>query len=85
MELAKLQTLLQQLHEELSDHQVEDAQVQAQLKELLQDINKQINNSAPLESQNDQAQNLAVSLEAEFPRLSATLREITDQLSKIGI
>ena len=85
MELTKLQTLLQQLHEELSDHQVEHAQVQAQLQQLLKDINKQVNNAAPLASENDQAQSLAVSLEAEFPRLSATLREITDQLSKIGI
>lgn len=85
MELAKLQNLVQQLHEELSDHQVEDAQVQAQLKELLTDIDKQINNAAPMETQNQQAQSLAVSLEAEFPRLSTTLREITDQLSKIGI
>ncbi len=85
MELAKLQSLLQQLHEELSDHQVEDAQVQAQLKELLQDIDKQINNSAPLAAQSNEAQSLAASLEVEFPRLSSTLREITDQLSKIGI
>lgn len=85
MELEKLQSLLQQLHTELSDHQIEDAQVQAQLQELLQDIDKQVSNAAPLASQNSQAQNLAVGLEAEFPRLSATLREITDQLSKLGI
>lgn len=85
METLQLQQLIQKLHEELNDHQIDDAQVQAQLRNLLQDIDKQINNQGGEPAANDELSNLAIELETEFPRLSATLREVTDQLSKIGI
>ena len=85
METLQLQKLIQKLHEELNDHQIDDAQVQAQLRNLLQDIDKQINNQGGEPAANDELSNLAIELETEFPRLSATLREVTDQLSKIGI
>ncbi len=85
METLQLQKLIQKLHEELNDHQIDDAQVQAQLRNLLQDIDKQVNNQGGEPAANDELSNLAIELETEFPRLSATLREVTDQLSKIGI
>ena len=85
METLQLQQLIQKLHEELNDHQIDDAQVQAQLRNLLQDIDKQINNQGGEPAANDELSNLAIELETEFPRLSATLREVTDQPSKIGI
>ena len=85
METLQLQQLIQKLHEELNDHQIDDAQVQAQLRTLLQDIDKQANNQGGEPAANDQLSNLAIELETEFPRLSATLREVTDQLSKLGI
>ncbi|HCH24932.1 MAG TPA: hypothetical protein DE179_11630 [Oceanospirillaceae bacterium] len=85
METSQLQKLIQKLHEELNHHQIDDAQVQAQLRSLLQDIDKQVNNQGGEAAANDQLSDLAIELEAEFPRLSSTLREVTDQLSKLGI
>mgnify|MGYP002642068048 CR=1 FL=1 len=85
MQIQQLQQLIQQLHVELSENQIDDAQVQAQLRTLLQDIDKQMNNQAGDPAANDELSNLAIELEAEFPRLSSTLREVTDQLSKLGI
>ncbi|MCP4791548.1 MAG: DUF4404 family protein [Gammaproteobacteria bacterium] len=85
METSQLQKLLLQLHQELSDHQIDDAQVQAQLQILLKDIDRQIHNKVEDAAANSQLSDLAIELEAEFPRLSSTLREVTDQLSKLGI
>ena len=85
MDTFELQALIQRLQQELNDHQIDDAQVQAQLHSLLQDIDKQVNNQAGETAVNDQLSGLAIELEAEFPRLSGTLREVTDQLSKLGI
>lgn len=85
MDTFELQALIQRLQQELNDHQIDDAQVQAQLRSLLQDIDKQVNNQTGETAVNDQLSGLAIELEAEFPRLSGTLREVTDQLSKLGI
>ncbi|HIG36223.1 MAG: DUF4404 family protein [Oceanospirillaceae bacterium] len=86
METKKLQELLGRLHSELADHQIDDPKVQQQLKTLLLDIQNQVTNSQ--QTQLPQAQNasdFALLLSAQFPRLSSTIREIADQLGKMGI
>ena len=85
MEAAKLTSLIEQLHTELADHQIDDAQIQEQLRTLLSDVDKQVNDAAPAADESQQLSNIAVLLEAEFPRVSSTIREVIDQLGKLGI
>jgi hypothetical protein len=86
METKKLQQLIGRLHAELANHQIEDPAVQQQLQSLLLDIQHQ--GSASQQPALPQAQNaadFAVLLDAQFPRLSTTVREIADQLGKMGL
>ena len=86
METKKLQGLLEQLHSELADHQIDDPKVQQQLQTLLLDIQNQATSSQqPLVPQAQNASDFALLVSAQFPRLSSTVREIADQLGKMGI
>ena len=86
METKKLQRLLEQLHSELADHQIDDPKVQQQLQTLLLDIQNQATSSQqPLVPQAQNASDFALLVNAQFPRLSSTVREIADQLGKMGI
>jgi len=81
METKKLQELLARLHSELADHQISDPKVQQQLQTLLLDIQNQSTNSPQAQNASD----FALLLNVQFPRLSSTVREIADQLGKMGI
>jgi hypothetical protein len=86
METKKLQALLARLHSELADHHIDDPKVQQQLQTLLLDIQNQATKSP--QSLVPQAQNVsdfALLLNVQFPRVSSTVREIADQLGKMGI
>ncbi|MDC9720625.1 MAG: DUF4404 family protein [Gammaproteobacteria bacterium] len=86
METKKLQELLGRLHAELADHQIDDPKVQQQLQTLLQDIHNQAESTShPQVPQAQNASDFALLLNAQFPRLSSTVREIADQLGKMGI
>jgi hypothetical protein len=86
METKKLQALLGRLHSELADHQIDDPKVQQRLQTLLLDIQNQATNSPQtLVPQAQNVSDLALLLNVQFPRLSSTVREIADQLGKMGI
>ena len=86
MDTKKLQALLDRLHSELADHHIDDPKVQEQLQTLLLDIQNQATSSehATL-PQAQSVSDFALLLNVQFPRLSATVREIADQLGKMGI
>jgi hypothetical protein len=86
METKKLQALLGRLHSELADHQIDDPKVQQQLQTLLLDIQNQTTNSPQtLVPQAQNVSDFALLLNVQFPRLSSTVRELADQLGKMGI
>ena len=78
MDTKKLQALLDRLHSELADHHIDDPKVQEQLQTLLLDIQATV-------PQAQSVSDFALLLNVQFPRLSATVREIADQLGKMGI
>lgn len=86
MEQKKLQQLLEELHRELSAAKSVDPDSRRLLEELLQDIGK-LTGSAAAEagSPAGQLREAALRLEAEHPKLAATLGQLGDTLARLGI
>jgi len=85
----KLQRLIASLHEELGSA----ASVDAESKEMLQQLTRDIENiaagegdaSATAEAASSQLEQATVKFETDHPRLSMILGEIIDTLGKLGI
>ena len=86
MDNSKLQRLLGELHRELSGATTVDAESRRMLDQVLTDI-RQLS-PPPAEEADDpttQIREAALRLEAEHPRLAATLGQLGDALAKLGI
>ena len=86
MDNTRLQRLLSDLHRELAGATTVDAESRRMLDQVLADI-RQLSPPATAEPADatGQIREAALRLEAEHPRLAATLGQLGDALAKLGI
>ena len=88
MDQTKLQSLLADLHRELSAATAVDPASRRMLEQVLMDIQQLTPGPAAAEapgSATTQLQEAALRLEVEHPRLAGAIGQLTDALAKLGI
>jgi len=84
----ELRQLLEQLHTELGDADSLDDQARERLRNMAQEIEAAVGPEEDKtlgEETMGQLQETALSIESEYPRLSAVIGSIADTLAKLGI
>jgi len=82
----RLTELLKNLHRELDDAAALDEDARQQLHGLMDEIRQLLDPApAPSEGLNRRLQELALRFETDHPRVAATISQLTDTLSRMGI
>ncbi len=84
----KLEELLEQLHAELGDAESLDEQSRQRLRAMAHEIESAVGPEEDTGLAADtlsQLEETALSIESEYPRLSAVIGNIADTLAKLGI
>ncbi len=92
MDQTQLRSVLATLHADLGRESAVDAESRSLLLQLLADIDRLLSqpmpkaaNTAPAAGQLDRLRDMEAGLEAKHPVLAATIREVTDMLTRMGL
>lgn len=87
MTTTKLHAALQNLHAELTQTTTLDAQAQAMLETVLEDIRRTLEAQAPADAPDaiDKLEEQALTFEAKHPKLASLAQELAESLRSAGV